>query len=445
MRNKTKNVFGCLIIVLIIGLGLPLIIVPSFRVRFANRVLGIKPGLRQLTKIYNDKDAIDSDKEWAARQLARLKDPKAIPQLLSIIRSYDDDNIRRIAAGSLASMHNKETVSGLMEMIRDGYGSDARYNVQRNIFASWVLIDLHAVEVVSPLIKSAESISGNDFLYLVSEPWVLQQITDSLSFSKDSSVRAGAAQVLAKKGDEFCIKNLISAIGLETNILVREAILKSLCNFKYDSRISQILIEEFRSDGLESIRIITAQCIDLKNNPSVHEIFLRTLLHDKSSLVRVTIVKALSSIRNARTDSVVANAFRDVEYKESSIVWALDSYGISPRSDRQKVYWWITLHNSSLLQSNWEITKRVLISDIISGNREAAEYAMETFIALGREEIVNPLISALNRHGTKAIAEVYLNCGHELLEQAAEDWAWNHGYYVVRSPGGGKVRWGSMR
>ena len=71
----------------------------------------------------------------------------------------------------------------------------------------------------------------------------------------------------------------------------------------------------------------------------------------------------------------------------------------------------------------------------------AANYAY--YIRLGRAGSEDVLIRALNKHGDKDMAVDYLNCGNDTLEQAAQDWAANHGYEVYTTPGvAGGPQWG---
>ena len=71
----------------------------------------------------------------------------------------------------------------------------------------------------------------------------------------------------------------------------------------------------------------------------------------------------------------------------------------------------------------------------------AANYAY--YIRLGRAGSEDVLMRALNKHGGKDMAVDYLNCGNDTLEQAAQDWAANHGYEVYTTPGvAGGPQWG---
>lgn len=60
----------------------------------------------------------------------------------------------------------------------------------------------------------------------------------------------------------------------------------------------------------------------------------------------------------------------------------------------------------------------------------------------GTEDI---LIKALEQHGNAAMAEVFLNCGNETLEQAGRRWAERHGYSIGSWPAGPHPRWGDQK
>jgi hypothetical protein len=51
---------------------------------------------------------------------------------------------------------------------------------------------------------------------------------------------------------------------------------------------------------------------------------------------------------------------------------------------------------------------------------------------------------ALNKYGSKEMAEDFLNCGNSLLDEAGREWANTHGYYIESKPDSGSgPKWGS--
>ncbi|HEY3398577.1 MAG TPA: HEAT repeat domain-containing protein [Armatimonadota bacterium] len=57
----------------------------------------------------------------------------------------------------------------------------------------------------------------------------------------------------------------------------------------------------------------------------------------------------------------------------------------------------------------------------------------------GSEQRLGSLLEVAN---DKTLAEDYLNCGSDALDNAARQWAKRHGYDVTSQPGGPRVRWG---
>lgn len=70
------------------------------------------------------------------------------------------------------------------------------------------------------------------------------------------------------------------------------------------------------------------------------------------------------------------------------------------------------------------------------------ENALFAFIGIGIDNIMPVLISKLNRIGDKTMAEAYLNCGHDKLIKAANEWAEKHGYIIKAGAGIHPVSWG---
>jgi HEAT repeat protein len=65
-------------------------------------------------------------------------------------------------------------------------------------------------------------------------------------------------------------------------------------------------------------------------------------------------------------------------------------------------------------------------------------------VDLGESGTEEALITALQDYGYKKMAETYLNCGNERLEEAARAWADAHGYSTMSMPtGGAGPKWGT--
>ena len=71
--------------------------------------------------------------------------------------------------------------------------------------------------------------------------------------------------------------------------------------------------------------------------------------------------------------------------------------------------------------------------------------ACHTYIRRGDKSRIPELRDLLLRYGDKALAEDYLNCGNEQLENAGREWGRKNGYNVGSGYGSNRVRWGSGR
>lgn len=91
----------------------------------------------------------------------------------------------------------------------------------------------------------------------------------------------------------------------------------------------------------------------------------------------------------------------------------------------------------------WDQAKKVLIKDMNSRKDKVIENAIDTFIAIGKREMIPQLIDILHQWGHKAMAETYLNCGNKHLAHAAWHWAKRHGPHIQINSVSSPVRWSS--
>jgi len=157
--------------------------------------------------------------------------------------------------------------------------------------------------------------------------------------------------------------------------------------------------------------------------------------------VRRSAFDALDSLGATMKMEGLVEALPDWDLKDR-LGRSLNKLGWKPASDSEQVYFWICISDGANLKTNWNKTTHVLLADMQSGNQRKIENAVYTFISLGREDIVPKLIDILDTQGTKEMAETYLNCGHDGLENAARSWASAHGYQISSRGNGGKAAWG---
>ena len=266
--------------------------------------------------------------------------------------------------------------------------------------------------------------------------------------NKDSGVRKAAAEALGKIGDQRAVEPLIEALRDEY-WRVREAAAEALGKIG-DQRAVEPLIEALR-DEVWLVRCAAAEALGKIGDRRAIEPLIKAL-GDLYSDVREAAAEALGKIgepleklvrdKDPRLIKPFVRRLTYWEAKEDASKTLL-AIGWSPKIEADKVHLWVAQHRNDLLEENWEMTKRVLLKDIDSGDEEVIAYALYSFIALGKEEIIPVLIEKLNQKGTAGTAEAYLNCGHEKLYDAAVDWAHRHGYTILPIGGSAPVRWGS--
>ena len=75
--------------------------------------------------------------------------------------------------------------------------------------------------------------------------------------------------------------------------------------------------------------------------------------------------------------------------------------------------------------------------DVVTG-------AYSFFIAVGEPGSEEILINALNKLGNSDMATDFLNCGNNMLAEAATKWAEENGYRIIQGGGGRGPIWGSQ-
>ena len=142
-------------------------------------------------------------------------------------------------------------------------------------------------------------------------------------------------------------------------------------------------------------------------------------LKDKSPYVRGMAARALGETKDTRAIEPLIAALKDKDGR----VQLGAAYALGEMKDARAGDPLIVALNDEKM-------------DIVAG-------AYKFFIRRGFAGTEGILIKALAKYGTLRMAMDFLNCGNTLLAEAAHDWATNHGYFTMSSPGiHGGPRWG---
>jgi hypothetical protein len=211
-------------------------------------------------------------------------------------------------------------------------------------------------------------------------------------------------------------------------------------------RVVEALIEAL-GDEKYSCRSCAANALGEIGDPMAVEPLIAALEDDNTSMVPTyAIVEALGEIGDERAIPVLVSHLLEYRSKYSpsgEVADALEQIGWQPESEEEKVRFYVAKEDAGALLGIWDQTKRVLLKDLETNSTSCVEYAICVFVSLGNEEIIPVLIDNLNKSDSKDVAEIYLNCGHDGLEHAAEEWATAHGYIISHSPGSPDAVWGS--
>jgi HEAT repeat protein len=312
---------------------------------------------------------------------------------------------------------------------------------------------------------------------------------------EDSSRRQGAALALGELGDKRAVDPLIACLQ-DDSVDVKKNAAKSLGELG-DKRAANPLITAFKNEDMETkkaaaealgllgsneavapladalkdddagLRQACAQALDkLHYQPEKVEDNITYLialqawdkvakmgapafeplsacLSDQNTDVKQGAIEALGNLGDKRAIAPLSNVLPDWNLN-GSLVSALEQLGWKPASDSEQVYDWIGKKDSVHLKQQWEKTRKVLLDDVSSGDRQKVQNAVYSFVALGDPKVVDDLVQALDDHGDQEMAETYLNCSNDRLEQAARDWASRNGYQTIAIPTGSTpMHWGA--
>lgn len=167
---------------------------------------------------------------------------------------------------------------------------------------------------------------------------------------------------------------------------------------------------------------------------------LALLLNEEDEQVLQKAVDLLVKLADPRAAPFLARRMPNWRQRHQ-LCQQLQRLGWQPQTDAEQVYWRVAAHDWDWLDDHWETTKRILLDDLRSAEFRRIEHAAYALITIGREEIIPDLIQALEKHGTKEMAETFANSGQVRLREAAERWVAQRGAYFSPGPGAHEAFW----
>jgi HEAT repeat protein len=350
----------------------------------------------------------------AARLLGEIPGDQAvaIPVLVELVRD-EDDNVRIIAVDSLVTL-GEGAVEPLIGVLQD-----PDMSVRER--AAYGLGQLKDPRAIQPLVTAMHA-GDSDLCWSAAAALgtiggeAVEALIDLLR-DRDASVRANTAWALGIPNDPRALEPLINAL----------------------------------KDSDPNVRHNSAESLGGLGDPRA-VLPITALLQDESQWVRERAIEVLKIFKDARAVLPLISAFKDQEWRVRS--YASEALVVIGAPSVESLISALGNQNAEVRFWSAQTLEKIddaravepLLEQLGLGNVEVVAGAYRFFIEAGLTGSETVLMKALDIRGTEEMAEAFLNCGNELLDQAARKWAEaNNRTIRVSSVGDDYPIWGSRK
>jgi len=374
----------------------------------------------------------------AGEALAELKNKRAVEPLLALLEQ-DEQNPVHVAADTLAAIGDPRAAQPILSAYKDGklYQAKAVECLSRLGPGAIELLEAELQNAVDSrhrytTARTICNIESNQDLGRV-----IARLRDS-----DWHIREAAAEVLGTTKDDRAVTALISALRDEHSA-IRESAAWGLGAIGSPQAVEPLMA--VLGDSSDGVRRAAAWSLGRIGEARASTLLLQRLGTEDRQVQRV-LAGALACLDDKRAVRPLADrltgmdtVFISSSHSHSDInrtyagdrVAALICLGWRPKTHSDVVH----LVDLQLKVAIWRHTYGVLRRDLQSSHAERIEAAAGSAIELGKTDFVPILITALNRHGTKELAETYLNSKNQRLAAAAQSWGARNGLGIQRISG----------
>ena len=426
---------------------LPLIADKNSEVRYQTAdtlfTFGDKRAVKTLTKelLFRLKSGCLDAKDWQGNSgskkailkckgimIERLGDTGSQEAVNPLIKELKGENVS-LAATALGSIGDEVAVEPLIDALEPAE-DEQKIRILKLIGNSDVEIANKLRKDKNGRIISALNMFGGSAAEIAN-----QQIS-----SKNSRMRRNSLFYLKSIKDEEVLKSIKLALK-DRDVEVRvEAIrtIKALRAKQYKEFLFPLV-----SDKNHIVRYEAAETLYLFGEESIKSAFVDELIlrYKMNKYAKIELIDYFVILKDKKSIPILKADLTNW-YIKRPVSDALVQLGWKPNSLEEKIHWYIANEQKNELLKRWEDTKIVLISDIVSNEKQSVVNAVYSFIAIGKEEILSELTEILDVKGTVVMAETYLNSGNSILSDAAHRWAKEHGYHVITGSGFHDVAWG---
>jgi HEAT repeat protein len=255
---------------------------------------------------------------------------------------------------------------------------------------------------------------------------------------EDLFVRNFAARSLGDLGDIRAVDPLIEAMG-DSSLLVRRSAVEALGNIG-DSKAVDPLIKAAKN-GRDILRRAAVEALGRIGDARGIGTLIEALQGD-DSYIRDGASIALANIGDPAIPELVQSLPNWAAGPAAAKI--LKDLGWQPSTDKERIWTYVAERNGRSLLDDWETAKRVFRDSLKSGNNQEVLSAVYALIGIGRDEMTGELVNTLQEKGTVTIAEAYMNCGNDVLRNAARDWALRSGTEIDTGDQNRVVEWGGF-
>jgi HEAT repeat protein len=257
---------------------------------------------------------------------------------------------------------------------------------------------------------------------------------------EDDFVRDFAVKALGNIGDSSALAPLMKALD-DSNILVQRSAATALGNLK-DPKAFDPLMNALKT-GPYMVRRSAAIALGTLGDPRAVDSLIEAL-GDEDVYIKDAAVSGLTKLGVQAIPKLVAALGNWTIGPGAAEV--LGNLGWKASSDEDKVRFEVATRSTQSLLDGWGVTKSVLLSDAKSENGPLALNAVFALIGIGREEVLNDLVTILNNNGSADMAQAFLHSGNDSLAQAAQEWTKTHGAEKTEGEGASiSIGWGEMK
>ncbi len=393
--------------------------------------IGDQRAVEPLIAVFELRDFASS---YAAKALGKIGDPRAVELLIAALNDENWD-YRFSIAEALGRIGDPRAVEPLRTLLNDEDG-----NVRKSVILALDNLGWYP----------ANQKDGASYWAIHGE-WEIPFELDSMSVTQlitvlyhpESEMRQAAAQKLGQDGDPRAVEPLI--VALKDNDLdegVHQSAVEALG--KIGEPAVEPLIATLKDRNFPSSYAIEA--LGQIGEPAVEPLIAAFMDEDFPSAYAAL---ALGEIGDLRAVEPLIAALKDKDKaRRTAVAEALGQIG-DPRAIEPLIA--VLVDEEGIVRgSAYSALVQIGLEDpfvLVPFLKHASTVKVyPALIRIGNSNTVSALVTALDVHGTKEMAEYYLNCGNETLEAAARQWGKDHGYMAMPRFDGGSSSgsgWGS--